>query len=59
MSCFKVVTVFFVFQDALQTATAHQQLMEQQVEEVMATLASLNLDHSKEEPVHQVIRVRY
>ncbi|KAK4295972.1 hypothetical protein Pmani_031503 [Petrolisthes manimaculis] len=42
--------------DALQTATAHQQLMEQQVEEVMATLSSLNLDHSKEEPVHQVIR---
>ncbi|XP_042229027.1 oxysterol-binding protein-related protein 1-like [Homarus americanus] len=42
--------------DALQTATAHQQLMEQQVEEVMATLASLDLDHSQQGGVHDVIK---
>ncbi|XP_045625441.1 oxysterol-binding protein-related protein 1 [Procambarus clarkii] len=42
--------------DALQTATAHQQLMEQQVEEVMATLASLDLDHSQQGEVHDVIK---
>ncbi|MPC34134.1 Oxysterol-binding protein-related protein 1 [Portunus trituberculatus] len=43
-------------QDALQTATAHQQLMEQQVEELMATLASLELDHSQQGEVHDVIK---
>ncbi|KAG0721668.1 hypothetical protein GWK47_046016 [Chionoecetes opilio] len=42
--------------DALQTSTAHQQLMEQQVEELMATLASLQLDHSQQGEVHQVIK---
>ncbi|KAK8385451.1 hypothetical protein O3P69_016342 [Scylla paramamosain] len=42
--------------DALQTATAHQQLMEQQVEELMATLASLELDHSQQGEVHDIIK---
>ncbi|KAK7058765.1 Oxysterol-binding protein-related protein 1, partial [Halocaridina rubra] len=42
--------------DAVQTATAHQQLMEQQVEEVMATMASLDLDHSQHDGVHDVIK---
>ncbi|XP_064096218.1 oxysterol-binding protein-related protein 1-like isoform X2 [Macrobrachium nipponense] len=42
--------------DAVETATAHQQLMEQQVEEVMATLASLDLDHSQHQGVHNVIK---
>nr|XP_027220994.1 oxysterol-binding protein-related protein 1-like [Penaeus vannamei] len=42
--------------DALQTASAQQQLLEQQVEEVMATLASLDLDHSQQGGVHDVIK---
>lgn len=48
---------FLLLKDALQSATAHQQLMEQQVEEVMATLASLDLDHSQQGGVHDVIKV--
>lgn len=47
------------FKDALQTASAQQQLLEQQVEEVMATLASLDLDHSQQGGVHDVIKVRW